>query len=149
MAAGGAGAVTGRRESATQGAADHGRDDAGRGDAMGEARADDVLGALFAVIEERRKGGDPDVSYVARSFARGTAHIAKKVGEEGVETALAGALGDRANVVAESADLLFHLLMLWSATGVAPDDVFGALSQRRGVSGLARGGRGRAAGEPG
>lgn len=135
--------MTGRRESATEGAAGHGRDSA-----MGEARAGDVLGALFAVIE-RRKGGDPDVSYVARSFARGTEHIAKKVGEEGVETALAGALGDRANVVAESADLLFHLLMLWSATGVAPADVLGELSKRRGVSGLARGGRGQAAGERG
>lgn len=131
------------RESATEGAADH-----GRGDAMGEARAGDVLGALFAVIE-RRKGGDPDDSYVARSFARGTEHIAKKVGEEGVEAALAGALGDRKSVVAESADLLFHLLMLWSATGVAPADVFDELSKRRGVSGLARGGRGRAAGERG
>ena len=60
---------------------------------MGEAGAGDVLDTLFAVIE-RRKGGDPNASYVARSFARGTEHIAKKVGEEGVETALAGALGD-------------------------------------------------------
>lgn len=135
--------MTGHRESATEGTAGHGRDDA-----MSEAGAGDVLGALFAVIE-RRKGGDPDVSYVARSFARGTGHIAKKVGEEGVETALAGALGDRANVVAESADLLFHLLMLWSATGVAPADVLGELSKRRGVSGLARGGLGQAAGERG
>ena len=63
----------------------------------------------------KRKGGDPETSYVARTLARGHEHVAKKVGEEGVEVALAGALGDRKGLVSESADLLFHLLVLWSA----------------------------------
>ena len=104
---------------------------------MGKARGGRVIEELFEVIEQR-KGGDPETSYVARTVARGREHIAKKVGEEGVEVALAGALGDRKGVVSESADLLFHLLVLWSDSGVAPAEVFGELSNRRGVSGLAR-----------
>ena len=52
--------------------------------------------------------------------------------------ALAGALGEKKAVVSESADLLFHLMILWSETGVAPAEVLDELSKRRGVSGLAR-----------
>ena len=104
---------------------------------MKGAQAGSVIEELYGVIEER-KGGDPETSYVARTFARGQEHVAKKVGEEGVEVALAGAVGDKRGVVSESADLLFHLLVLWSATGVKPADVFGELAKRRGVSGLAR-----------
>ncbi len=96
-----------------------------------------IVEELYGVIETR-KGGDPETSYVARTLARGREHVAKKVGEEGVEVALAGALGDKKGLVSESADLLFHLLVLWSAAGVKPADVFGELSKRRGVSGLAR-----------
>ena len=96
-----------------------------------------IVEELYGVIEER-KGGDPETSYGARTFARGREHVAKKVGEEGVEVALAGALGDKKGLVSESADLLFHLLVLWSAAGVKPADVFGELAKRRGVSGLAR-----------
>ena len=96
-----------------------------------------VIDELFAVIEQR-KGADPDESYVARTFLRGREHVAKKVGEEGVEVALAGALGDKRNVVSESADLLFHLMILWSATGVSPAEVLDELSKRRGVSGFER-----------
>ncbi|MCY4405178.1 MAG: phosphoribosyl-ATP diphosphatase, partial [Rhodospirillaceae bacterium] len=96
-----------------------------------------IVEELYGVIE-KRKGGDPETSYVARTFARGREHVAKKVGEEGVEVALAGALGDKKGLVSESADLLFHLLVLWSAAGVKPADVFVELSKRRGVSGLAR-----------
>ena len=96
-----------------------------------------IVEELYGVIE-KRKGGDPETSYVARTFARGREHVAKKVGEEGVEVALAGALGDKKGLVSESADLLFHLLVLWSAAGVKPADVFGELSKRRGVSGLER-----------
>ncbi len=112
---------------------------------MAKAKDGGIITELFDVIEQR-KGGDPETSYVARTLARGVDHIAKKVGEEGVEVALAGALRDKKEVVAESADLLVHLLMLWSVTGVAPADVFGELSKRRGVSGLTREARKRAAG---
>ena len=113
---------------------------------MGKARGGRVIEELFEVIEQR-KGGDPETSYVARSVARGREHLAKKVGEEGVEVALAGALGDRKGVVSESADLLFHLLVLWSDTGVSPAEVFGELAKRRGVSGLERQAAKRTAGD--
>ena len=104
---------------------------------MKGAQAGSIVEELYGVIEER-KCGDPETSYVARTFARGREHVAKKVGEEGVEVALAGALGDKKGLVSESADLLFHLLVLWSAAGVKPADVFDELSKRRGTSGLAR-----------
>ncbi len=104
---------------------------------MAKARGGRVIEELFDVIEQR-KGGDPETSYVARTVSRGREHVAKKVGEEGVEVALAGALEDRKGIVSESADLLFHLLVLWSAAGVAPAEVFDELSKRRGTSGLAR-----------
>ena len=113
---------------------------------MSGAQGGGIIDELFGVIEQRR-GSEPEESYVARTFSRGQEHVAKKVGEEGVEVALAGALGDKKGVVSESADLLFHLLMLWSATGVAPAEVFDELSKRRGVSGLAREARKRKAGD--
>lgn len=94
-----------------------------------------TLDELYAVIEERR-AGDPSTSYVARSFAKGRAKLAQKVGEEAVETVIAAVGGDRDAVIAESADLLFHLLMLWADAGVAPADVLAALEGRRGTSGI-------------
>ena len=90
---------------------------------------------LHAIILDRRSG-DPATSYVARSFAKGRAKLAQKVGEEAVETAIAAVAADRAAVVAESADLLFHLAMLWVDAGIAPADVLEALEARRGTSGL-------------
>ena len=113
---------------------------------MKRDQAGNIIDELFGVIE-KRKGGDPETSYVARTFSRGREHVAKKVGEEGVEVALAGALGDKKAVVSESADLLFHLLILWSDTGVAPAEVLDELSKRRGVSGLAREAHKRKAGD--
>ena len=104
---------------------------------MKGAQAGGIIDELYGVIE-KRKGSDPETSYVARTVSRGREHVAKKVGEEGVEVALAGALGDKRGVVSESADLLFHLMILWSETGVAPTEVLKELSKRRGVSGLAR-----------
>lgn len=104
---------------------------------MKHDEAGNVIDELFAVIEQR-KGADPQESYVARTFSRGREHAAKKVGEEGVEVALAGALGDTKGVVSESADLLFHLMILWSAAGVSPAEVLDELAKRRGVSGFER-----------
>lgn len=98
---------------------------------LGEALAD-----LLTTIEAR-KSADPQSSYTAKLLAKGPARIAKKVGEEGVEAALAGALEDKAELAAESADLLYHLAVLWAATGVSPDDVAHILTDRHGVSGLA------------
>lgn len=95
----------------------------------------EVLQRLFAVIEAR-KGGDPSESYTAQLLADGLPKIAQKLGEEAVETVLAGVSGDREHTVRESADLLYHLLVLWAATGVAPDDVWAELGKREGKSGI-------------
>src|SRR5579863_905656 len=94
------------------------------------------LDALYAVIQSR-KGASSDASYTAKLFAQGTLKIAKKLGEEGVETALAAVAEDKNAVVAESADLLYHLLVLWAARDVAPEDVYRALESRTQKSGLA------------
>lgn len=95
-----------------------------------------TLDRLFAVIAAR-KGADPDSSYTAKLFAQGAPRIAQKLGEEAVETVIAALGEDRAAVTAESADLLYHLLVLWAERGVAPDDVWAELTRREGVSGLA------------
>ncbi len=96
----------------------------------------EVLNRLFAVIQSRR-GGDSKTSYTAKLFEKGTNRIAQKVGEEAVETVIAAVSGDASRVAAESADLLYHLCVLWANAGVTPDDVFGVLEQREGVSGIA------------
>ncbi len=95
----------------------------------------EILGKLEAVIASR-KGGDTDKSYVAKLFNKGRKKIAQKVGEEGVETALAAVMGDKQEVVAESADLLFHLMVLWADMGISPDDIFEELARREGISGI-------------
>ncbi len=97
--------------------------------------AADILERLFAVIEDRR-GGDTSESYTARLLAEGADRIAQKLGEEAVETVIAGATGDRAAVISESADLLYHLLVLWAASGIAPGEVWAELARREGRSGL-------------
>lgn len=96
----------------------------------------EVLNRLFAVIQSRR-GGDSKTSYTAKLFEKGTNRIAQKVGEEAVETVIAAVSGDASRVTAESADLLYHLCVLWADAGVTPDDVFDVLEQREGVSGIA------------
>jgi phosphoribosyl-ATP pyrophosphohydrolase len=95
-----------------------------------------VLGRLWRTIEERR-GADPATSYTAKLFARGGAKIAQKFGEEAVEAVIEGAKGDRAALTLESADVLYHLLVLWAACGVSPGDVAGELARREGTSGIA------------
>ena len=95
-----------------------------------------VLDALFAVIESR-KGGDPEASYTAKMLAGGVETVAAKVSEEAAETVLAGVSEDETRLAAESADLLYHLLVLWAARGLAPAEVWAALDARRGTSGLA------------
>lgn len=94
-----------------------------------------AIDRLFAIIEDRR-GADPEKSYAAKLFARGRAKIAQKTGEEAVETVIAAMSGDSEEVVKESADLLFHMLVLWSEMGVRPADVYAELSKREMTSGL-------------
>jgi phosphoribosyl-ATP pyrophosphohydrolase len=83
-----------------------------------------------------RVGGDPKLSHTAKLLKRGPARIAKKVGEEGVEVAIAAAQNSREEVITESADLLFHMLVLWQAMGVAPADVMAELERRESQSGI-------------
>jgi len=103
---------------------------------MAASRSDsDVLERLYRVIASRR-GGDPGSSYTAKLFARGTSKIAQKFGEEAVEAVIAATAGGREEVVAESADVLYHLLVLWADAGVDPAEVWAELARREGVSGL-------------
>ncbi len=104
---------------------------------MTDAKPDiEVLQRLFAVIEARR-GEDAASSYTAGLLAKGPTGVAKKLGEEAVETVLAAAIGDRDQIIYESADLLYHLLVLWASAGIAPDEVWAELARREGVSGIA------------
>jgi phosphoribosyl-ATP pyrophosphohydrolase len=95
-----------------------------------------VLDRLWQVIQSRR-GADPQTSYTARLFARGRAKIAQKLGEEAVEAVIEGVGENPAALIGESADLLYHLLVLWAAAGVSPEDVAAELARREGTSGVA------------
>lgn len=94
-----------------------------------------ILDRLFTVIESR-KGADPDSSWTAKLLAGGPEKIARKVGEESVETIIAALSQDGDALANESADLLYHLLVLWAAKGVVPEDVWRALQAREGTSGI-------------
>lgn len=95
------------------------------------------LEKLGEVITQRAKNADPESSYVAKLLSKGSARAGKKVGEEAVEVAIAAASSNRQEVILESADLLFHLLVLWEALNVNADDVMNELKRREGVSGIA------------
>jgi len=104
---------------------------------MAESLVDDtVLERLYRAILDRR-GADPDTSRTAKLFQQGHKKIAQKLGEEAVEAALEGVLGDRDKLIAESADVLYHLLVLWAACDVRPADVWAELKRREGISGIA------------
>jgi len=90
---------------------------------------------LWQVILSRR-GADPKTSYTARLFARGRIKIAQKLGEEAVEVVIEGVGDNRSALVGESADLLYHLLVLWAAAGISPADVAAELARREGTSGI-------------
>ena len=96
----------------------------------------DVLARVYETIL-RRRDADPADSHTARMFARGRGGIARKVGEEAVETVVAALDGNDGEVVRESADLLFHLLVLWAERGIVPEDVFQELAGREETSGVA------------
>ena len=97
--------------------------------------SDHPLDRLFATIASR-KGGDPEMSYTAKLLAAGVEKCAKKLGEEAVEAVIAATARDPKSLTAESADLLYHLLTLWVAAGITPDDVYAALKARESQSGL-------------
>ena len=96
------------------------------------SNANDTLARLHRVIEQR-KAGDPDKSYVARLFQKGTDAILKKVGEEATEVVMACKDGDPRKIVAETADLWFHSMLALSAFRVAPADVIATIYHLLGV----------------
>jgi phosphoribosyl-ATP pyrophosphohydrolase len=95
----------------------------------------DTLTRLAATIAQRR-AASPEESYVARLNAKGLNKIAQKLGEEATETVIAGVSGSNEELVGESADLIFHLLVLLDARGVSLDHVIAELERREGLSGL-------------
>lgn len=96
----------------------------------------DTLARLEATIAAR-SGAGPDSSYVARLNAKGLRKIAQKLGEEATETVIAALTEDEKALVGESADLLFHLMVLLGAKGVPLSDVMAELDRREGTSGIA------------
>lgn len=100
---------------------------------------DEILRQLAEVIASRRNG-DPEASYVARLLARGEDAILKKIGEEATETVLAakdaGAGGPKERIVAETADLWFHCLVMLAHYGLGPQQVLAELQRRAGTSGI-------------
>ena len=96
----------------------------------------ETLDRLYKAILDRR-GADPETSYTAKLFHRGRAKIAQKLGEEAVETVIEAIAGDKDKLAQESADLLYHLLVLWADAGLKPKDVYEVLAAREGVSGIA------------
>jgi phosphoribosyl-ATP pyrophosphohydrolase len=102
---------------------------------MSELRGDDVLARLHAVIQERRVG-DPEKSYVARLMSKHEDATLKKIGEEATETVMAAKDGDKAKIIAETADLWFHCMVMLARYDLSPADVLAELSRREGLSGL-------------
>jgi phosphoribosyl-ATP pyrophosphohydrolase len=96
-----------------------------------------VLDRLWQTIENRRLAGDVRYSHSARLLARGTAKVAQKLGEEAVECVIEAAQGHRPEIVLESADVLYHLLVVWVDAGIRPEEVWAELRRREGISGIA------------
>ena len=101
-----------------------------------EAPGAEVLDRLWRVVLSRRDA-DPTVSHSARLLSRGTAKVAQKFGEEAVECLIEAVGGNRAALIAESADVLYHLIVVWVNAGVRADEVWAELRRREGVSGIA------------
>ena len=95
----------------------------------------DALTRLWATIEARRDAS-ADTSYTAKLLAAGPAGVARKLGEESLEAVIEAVKGDSAALTRESADLLYHLLVLWAAAGLSPADIAAELTRREGTSGI-------------
>ena len=95
----------------------------------------DALDRLFATIAAR-KGADPASSYTATLLAEGVEKCAKKFGEEATEAVIAAISRDKTELAKESADLLYHLLVLWAASGITPEEIYAVLRAREDRSGL-------------
>jgi phosphoribosyl-ATP pyrophosphohydrolase len=106
--------------------------------AVGAAAGDAaVLDRLWQTVERRRLSGDAETSHSARLMARGTAKVAQKLGEEAVECVIEATQGHREATILESADLLYHLVVVWVNAGIRPEEVWAELRRREGISGIA------------
>ena len=95
----------------------------------------EILDRLAEVVESR-KGADAATSYVARLLSLGEDAILKKIGEDATETVMAGKDGERQKIVAETADLWFHCVIMLAHYGLKPGDVLAELRRREGISGI-------------
>ena len=100
--------------------------------------SDHPLDRLFATIAARKAAGDAAASYTAKLLAAGVARCAKKFGEESVEAVIAAMEKDKTALAAESADVLYHLLVLLEASGVSLDEVIAELERRMAEDGWVR-----------
>lgn len=105
-------------------------------DKLSQSADETVLDRLYTVVQSR-KGTDPSLSHSARLLSRGTYKIAQKFGEEAVECLIEAVAGRKDLLVGESADVLYHLIVLWVDAGVTPEEVWAELRRREGTSGIA------------
>ena len=107
------------------------RDTAGRDKDLSQ-----TVERLYRVILARKKA-DPAKSHTAHLFSRGPAKVAQKFGEEAVEAVIEGVNGKKKPLIMESADVVYHLLVMWASRGIKPADVWKELVRREGQSGIA------------
>ena len=94
-----------------------------------------VLDRLWATVDSRRLA-DPRLSHSARLLSRGTAKVAQKFGEEAVECVIEAITRNTPALIGESADVLYHLMVLWVDAGLRPEQVWAELERREGISGI-------------
>jgi phosphoribosyl-ATP pyrophosphohydrolase len=102
----------------------------------GNCETSDILEVLYQVILER-KGASPETSYTASLLAKGVDKVLKKIGEEAAELIIAGKGGVRQEIIYETADLFYHALVLLGFHDIPPEEVYGELRRRFGMSGIA------------
>ncbi|WP_238996967.1 phosphoribosyl-ATP diphosphatase [Entomobacter blattae] len=95
----------------------------------------DILDTLFDVVTSRRTA-DPAISHSARLLAKGRNKVAQKFGEEAVECLIEAASGNTKELISESADVLYHLIVVWVDAGLHPSEVWAELARRKGISGI-------------
>jgi len=96
----------------------------------------DILEAIYAIVQQRKQLGDGEKSYVKSLYDKGLDKILSKIGEEATETAIAGKGGDRDEVVYEVADLFFHVVVLLGYYDLPPERIYVELRRRFGLSGI-------------
>ncbi|MDR3326014.1 MAG: phosphoribosyl-ATP diphosphatase [Rhodospirillaceae bacterium] len=94
-----------------------------------------IIDQLYQIISANKKA-DPKISYTAKLFSEGRNKIVRKLGEESVETLIAALSETQIRLVSESADLLYHLLVLWADCDIKPTEVWDELERRQGISGI-------------